>query len=439
METNASARFDDDRQGDTRESDMKRTTFVSGAAAALMMLVSVPSFAAQIVAYDLKPIGGVKKSLAESLSPVLIAELSRREGMSVVSQADIRALLALETDKQMMGCDKESCLADIADSMGAELLATSTLARVGRDWVVSVTLLQVDGAKVLRRSTARKRGEPADAITKAIESSVHDLFKAALPKEIAAGPASLTRRGFEAALAGLHARLSSMGEDPRPSRKKIVLDLVNTELDYDTAPKYTMLDQAIRTGTHDLRMRAYDARGLKGVKRYLWGISFYQALANDLGRVKEIRERARAQGQAPTAGPLRFLDPEPRDLPSKSEVAAYFSAARPAEKVLNRAVKSFKKKQAKKFVTNWTPKHQDRAVRAFSNFHNAADKYGYTYNVLPHYAYLPSMQKRSLEVLDKDKGRKIYLWVKRSKKGRADRVMRVTMVAEGDKWFIESW
>lgn len=410
--------------------------FAFGAALALLV-VALPASAAQIVAYDLKPIGTVKKALADSLSPVLINELSKREGMSVVSQSDIRALLALETDKQLMGCNEESCLADIADSMGAELLATSTLAKVGRNWVVSVTLLQVDGAKVLKRATAKQRGEPADAITRAIEEAVHDIFRDALPKEIASGPASLTRRGFQAALAGLHANLSSMKENPRPNRKKIVLDLVNTELDYDTKPKYEMLDSAIVRGIRDLRLQAYDARSKKQVDRLLWGIAFYRTMKDDLGRVKEIRDRARAKGMSPSSSPLRFLDPEMSDPPNRAEVAGYFRSVKPAESVLKKALKAFKRKDAKNFVKHWDEKRKDRAIRQFTNFHVGAEKYAYTYSVLPHYAVLPSMQERALERWGRDQS--ATLWVKRSQKGNADRVMRVELKKIDGDWRIHSW
>lgn len=410
--------------------------FAIGAAMAVALLAQSAS-AAQIVAYDLKPIGTVKKALAESLSPVLINELSKREGMSVVSQSDIRALLALETDKQLMGCNEESCLADIADSMGAELLATSTLAKVGRDWVVSVTLLQVDGAKVLKRATSKQRGEPADAISRAIEEAVHDIFRGALPKEIASGPASLTRRGFQAALAGLHANLSSTKEDPRPNRKKIVLDLVNTELDYDTKPKLEMLDAAIDRGIRDLRLQAYDARNKKHVDRLLWGIAFYRTMQDDLGRVKEIRERARAKGMSPSSAPLRFLDPEMSDPPNRKEVAQYFRSVKPAEGVLKQALKAFHRKDAKDFVKHWDGKRKDRAIRQFTNFHVGAEKYAYTYSVLPHYAVLPSMQKRALDRWDRDQ--LATLWVKRSKKGSAERVMRVELKKVDGEWRIQSW
>ena len=406
-------------------------------AALVAVLAVTPAWAAQIVAYDLKPIGSVKKELADSLSPVLINALSKREGMSVVSQSDIKALLALETDKQMMGCDQESCLADIADSMGAELLATSTLAKVGRDWVVSVTLLQVDGAKVLKRSTIKEKGEPADAITRAIEGAVHEIFRDALPKEISAGPASLTRRGFEAALAGLHANLVSKNDDPRPSRRKVVLDLVNTELDYDTAPKYEMLDAAINRGMNDLRLKAYDAKNKREVDRLLWGMAFYRTMLDDLGRVKEIRERARAKGLSPSSAPLRFLDPELQDPPESDAVNAYFNVASPAQKVLASALTAFNKKDAKGFVEYWSDEKQDRAIRQFANYHSAADKYRYSYSILPKYAVLPTMQERALD--DWNRNKTVSLWVKRSKKGSADSVMKVTLKESGGSWRIENW
>ncbi|MCP4502344.1 MAG: hypothetical protein GY822_20505 [Deltaproteobacteria bacterium] len=215
--------------------------------------------AAQIVAFDLKAVGAVRKSMAESLSPILLAQLARQDGMSVVSQADIRALLELEGAKAAMGCDEGGCMAEIAGSLGAELLVTSALSKVGREWVVSMTVIQVDGAKILRRSTGKGRGKVEDAATVAIENAVHQLFKGALPTELQ-GPASMTRRGFKAALAGLHQAMLDPALDPQASRRRIVLDLVATELDYDASPKLDMLDLRIRRERGDCNNRIGKAK-----------------------------------------------------------------------------------------------------------------------------------------------------------------------------------
>ena len=99
------------------------------------LLLSLPATAAQIVALDLKATGNAPKRLAVALSPVLVAELARREGMSVISQDDVRALLELEAEKQLAGCDDAGCMADIAGSLGAELLCTSKIALVGKEYV----------------------------------------------------------------------------------------------------------------------------------------------------------------------------------------------------------------------------------------------------------------------------------------------------------------
>ena len=88
---------------------MKRLALVVTVALGL----ALPVNAAQIVALDLAPKGNTPARVAEALSPLLVAELARREGMSVISQADVRALLELEANKALAGCSETSCMTDI--------------------------------------------------------------------------------------------------------------------------------------------------------------------------------------------------------------------------------------------------------------------------------------------------------------------------------------
>ncbi|MFZ9889484.1 MAG: hypothetical protein ACO3JL_18470, partial [Myxococcota bacterium] len=297
---------------------------------------STTSWAAQIVTLDLKATGGVPPRLAKSLSPVLVAELARREGMSVVSQDDVRALLELEADKAMLGCSDTGCMTELAGSLGAELLCTSTLGRVGGEYVVTTTLIQVEGAKVLRRSTGKAKGGE-EAATEAVLQAVLDLFKEGLPSTVQ-GPASMTRRGFEAALAGMHGAILDRTGDPRESRRRIILDLVATELDYDATPKLDMLDLALRRGRAEAYRRVLAARDLDERNFYVRAMDHYGAFFDDLGRVKEIRTRARERGLVPSSSALRFLEPDPGKEPDPVLVNRYQETASAGHKLIAKAL-----------------------------------------------------------------------------------------------------
>ncbi len=70
------------------------------------------------------------------------------ERTSVLGLDEIKALLDLEAERQLMGCTAESsCLAEIADALGADVVVLGTIARVGDSHVISLkSVLQGDAA-----------------------------------------------------------------------------------------------------------------------------------------------------------------------------------------------------------------------------------------------------------------------------------------------------
>lgn len=402
---------------------------------ALLLTCAPAARAAQIVALELKAVGGVPPRLAEALSPLLVAELSRREGMSVVSQADVRALLELEADKALVGCSETSCMTDIASSLGAELLATSTLSKVGAEYVVSMTLIQVEGATVVRRSTGKARGGD-EAANQALVMAVHELFRGELPSDLQ-GPASMSRRGFDAALAGLHKAIVDPKTDPKASRKRVVLDIVHTELDYDAEPKLQALDLAIRRGRYDIRRRALGSKNARELEHWLSALDQYRALWDDMGRVKEIRTRARERGVEPSARALRFMEPEPMERPAPDDAKRYLQRSEPARRVVEKALRAYLKDQPEAFAKYWK---KDRAHQA-QNEYESGRRYdrdrGYRWDVLPVYAHTPDLVERGIDSLKEDR---VVIYLRRyDKDGRVDSEDTVWLEKEEGKWRVTSW
>lgn len=413
----------------------QKTKFLPVFIAWVWVLASAhPARAAEIVALELQAVGGVRPQLAAALSPVLITELSRRDGMSVVSQADIRALLELEADKATLGCDNSSCMAEIASSMGAELLASSTLSRVGEEYIVAMTLLQVEGARVIRRSTGKARGGD-EAAGQAVAMAVHELFRGELPTELQ-GPASMTRRGFEASLAGLQKAIAAPKTDAKPGRKRVILDLITTELDYDAEPKLQTLEKAIERGIFQVRQRALGAKDGAELEHWLGAADQYRALRDDLGRVREIRTRARERGIEPSARALRFLDPDPEDRPSPTDVARYFAATQAARRVLDQALQAYLTDEPADFSRFWKSTDGHQALRAYESGRDDDRKYGVTWQVLPAHAHTPELLARGIRSIDTPK-----LVLYRLKKQGAERFSSdpVYLEQEGGAWRIVSW
>jgi hypothetical protein len=404
----------------------------------LLMLAAPIAHAAQIVVLDLKPASSSARELAAALNPVLVAELSRIDGMSVVSAADVRALLEHESNKAALGCDDTTCMTDIAGSLGAELLVTPTLSLVGSDVIVAHTHIRVDGAKVVRRSTGKVRGKASAA--EAIEGAVHDLFREGLPRELE-GPASMSRRGFKAALQGLVKAVLKPNnfEEAQASRRRVVLDIVNTELDYDAEPKLSMMTTAIRQGARLAEMAHLGAKTEKEAAHFSRAQDMFDAVWRDQERVKEIRQRARERGTVPSSRPLRFEEPEPPvDLPDPAEFERYWRAATEARKVAVKWARAFNRGDADGCVKLLTGDGNATAnLNRVKSAMELATKKKTALELIDKHAYTVELRKRGIETLSTPDETVVY--VARWSDGSVVSTVRVTLQKKDGQWLVRYW
>lgn len=71
------------------------------------------------------------------LTAALAAEVRKVDGTSVMGMDEVRALLEQEAQKQLAGCDGESCMSELADALGAELVVSARIAQIGDQVAVS--------------------------------------------------------------------------------------------------------------------------------------------------------------------------------------------------------------------------------------------------------------------------------------------------------------
>lgn len=400
----------------------------------LVLGLATEAQAAQMVALDMKATGGVKQALADTLTPILVTELSRRQGMSVISQGDVLALLEHDARKQELGCSDTSCLTDLAGSLGAELLLTSSIGRVGRKWLVTLTMVEVERAKVFRRVTGEQTGAE-EAAAEAVAAAVHNLFRDGLPEELQ-GPASMSYRGFRAALLGLGKVIRDPRTNPIDHRRRIILDLVNTELDYDAKPKIEELDLFARRQYAGLDEELLIAKDAEEFAHKLRAMDSWRAVRRDIERVKEIRTRARERGVEPTGRPLRFEEPDPPEWPEEAKIADYKKALKPGQEVVTRAMKAFSKRDQKGFLKHWTKDNQSQGERFFENQFAEDKRYGYTYKMVPAFAISPYLLSQAV---DKVKEGDLVVYLAQFKKGAIYSEDRVYLKLVDGRWLIRGW
>ena len=86
---------------------------------------------------------GVDDALLAALSEKAALEVAQAPNVSVITRQDVEALLGRERQRQLLGCADESgsCVAELAGALGAGLVLTGDLAKVGARFTVTLKLL----------------------------------------------------------------------------------------------------------------------------------------------------------------------------------------------------------------------------------------------------------------------------------------------------------
>lgn len=89
-----------------------------------------------------------------ALGALVAARLGETGAFEVITQDDVRQMISFDKLKTALSCDEEaSCLAEIGGALGVGWLVSGTLAEVGGVAVLSLSLVDIERARVERRET----------------------------------------------------------------------------------------------------------------------------------------------------------------------------------------------------------------------------------------------------------------------------------------------
>lgn len=153
--TAATEATDADQQKSAATAKHKRPDRQAGTAKARLAVMDV-----KVNAEDLDPVVG------ESISAVLAAEISARAGpgVHVISRGDLRAILGQQVDAQQLGCSDPKCLVDLGQVAAADQMVTSSIGKVGEEWVFALELIDVAVGQVTARQAVSWKGRPAGLV-----------------------------------------------------------------------------------------------------------------------------------------------------------------------------------------------------------------------------------------------------------------------------------
>src|SRR5512137_1387770 len=131
---------------------------------------------------------GVPASTAAAVTEALAAEVRKRSGAEVITKREIEAVLTLEAQKQMLGCQTDACIAELGGALGVERLVAGDLARLGESWLFHLKVVETGKVKVAAQSDRRIRGGTIDDVLDALPPMAAELFPGAGPAVAAPPP-----------------------------------------------------------------------------------------------------------------------------------------------------------------------------------------------------------------------------------------------------------
>jgi hypothetical protein len=123
----------------------------------------------KVALLPLSALGGVQRETAQLLAEALAGELRRRPGVSVLTQADVAALLGVEKTRQMLGCTDSGCIAELGGALGADRVVHGSIGRVGGSLVVNLSALDP------------RKGTTAASVSERLRGAGEEVFLDVLP------------------------------------------------------------------------------------------------------------------------------------------------------------------------------------------------------------------------------------------------------------------
>ncbi len=127
----------------------------------------------------------VREETASAITEAVAAETRRRSGGQVITQREIASVLSLERQKAMLGCQTDSCMAELAGALGVDSLVAGNLSKVGDSWMFHLKLIGAKRIQVLAQADRRIRGGTLDDVLDALPVMVGELFAGAPARSVA--------------------------------------------------------------------------------------------------------------------------------------------------------------------------------------------------------------------------------------------------------------
>jgi hypothetical protein len=146
--------------------------------------------------------------VAATLTEVTTVAAAAVNGTEVLSSRDIDKIMALESQKQLAGCNaSDDCLAEVAGALGARLVVFGELGALDDQLILTLNLYDAEAARSVARQLVQ--GSGAAAVSEAIPVATRSLLEAHL--------ATVTARPVRVLVMNIQTTVSTVVDNGAPA------------------------------------------------------------------------------------------------------------------------------------------------------------------------------------------------------------------------------
>lgn len=421
----------------------------------LLLLAPATAHAKQIVVPQVSTTG-VDKNIATLVTELILEALLNRHGVKALGPSDLKDMLDVEQQKMLVGCDQNSCMAEIAGAMGANRVVAGMIGRLGSLYVVTLKLIDTQSAQVVSR--ASRRFQKVEQVPEAVGPLVDDLLSAK-PRTVRTSPileldkpkkkkkkAMLVREFCKAA--GRYAKMlqkEKYSSKMVDTRRSLLEDALFTKFLKQFDEKMGCLrSHGGRTSSKlygDLR-RSTTKEDADDRRRRLLEWRELDRLAELLIEAYHVgfEKEKHGAGSRPAELPFDVVAREP-DVPENSEsVRRFLDDYQSAQQTVKGALDAARQNKERTFRKLWTPEDPKRSRTSIGYVFKTVSGYkknGYETDLCPIFIISASDIEKSAARYEKTKVIEGCFRRQRKDYVTTDRVKLKN--PSGSKWLIDRW
>jgi len=136
----------------------------------------------QIAVMEFATKGGLTSKQMEALEDMLTTEIRGLGNFKVVAKRDLDSAMKLEQRKIVMGCNSDSCVAEVIGALGIRWVVMGNVGLFGKTYLLSIKLVNAESVHIVASVSKKIKGEQ-DKLVEALPELVLELLaKAGLLK-----------------------------------------------------------------------------------------------------------------------------------------------------------------------------------------------------------------------------------------------------------------